>query len=169
MGHGADEAQPRDDPGQRVHPGPVFTPDRVACPRRRLSHATLAVAALLVLLAVPGRTFAQTNGCDGSAPEVAKVSFEGNKAVPSQTLEATIETAPSSGARRFTRLFGTPSGASGPARSLYMVATVKRSRLPAAGGAPPIWLQGIFSSAVSMPTLLSAPLVPVVEKVVGLV
>jgi outer membrane protein assembly factor BamA len=38
---------------------------------------------------------------------VAKVSFEGNKAVPSQTLEATIETAPSSGARRFTRLFGT--------------------------------------------------------------
>jgi len=51
--------------------------------------------------------FAQANGCEGSAPEVAKVSFEGNKAVPSQTLEATIETAPSSGARRFTRLFGT--------------------------------------------------------------
>src|SRR4030095_11455931 len=107
MGCGAREAQPRDHPGQSGHPGPVFIPDRVACPRRRLSHAALAVASLLVLLAVPCRTFAQTNGCEGSAPEVAKVSFEGNKAVPSQTLEATIETAPSSGARRFTRLFGT--------------------------------------------------------------
>jgi outer membrane protein insertion porin family/translocation and assembly module TamA len=73
------------------------------------------MAFLLVLLAAPSRTFAQTNGCEGSAPEVAKVSFEGNKAVPSTTLEATIETAPSSGARRFTRLFGTrrclPQGA----------------------------------------------------------
>jgi outer membrane protein assembly factor BamA len=35
------------------------------------------------------------------------VSFEGNTAVPSTTLEATVETAPSSGARRFTRFFGT--------------------------------------------------------------
>jgi len=50
---------------------------------------------------------AQTNGCEGSAPEVARVSFEGNKALPSSVLEATIETAPSSGTRRVTRLFGT--------------------------------------------------------------
>ena len=60
-----------------------------------------------MLLAFPASALAQTNGCEGSAPEVAKVSFEGNKAVPSATLEVTVETAPSSGARRFTRLFGT--------------------------------------------------------------
>ncbi|HEX5075788.1 MAG TPA: BamA/TamA family outer membrane protein [Gemmatimonadaceae bacterium] len=65
------------------------------------------MAFLLVLLAAPSRSFAQTNGCEGSAPEVAKVSFEGNKSVPSTTLEATVETAASSGARRFTRFFGT--------------------------------------------------------------
>jgi outer membrane protein assembly factor BamA len=35
------------------------------------------------------------------------VTFAGNEAVPSQTLAATVETAPSSGMRRFTRLFGT--------------------------------------------------------------
>ena len=50
---------------------------------------------------------AQATGCEGSAPEVAKVTFAGNKAVSSQTLEAAVETAPSSGARRFTRFFGT--------------------------------------------------------------
>ena len=88
-------------------PRRVFMPDGAACPRRRLSRAALAMALLLVLLAAPSRAFAQSNGCEGSAPEVAKVSFEGNKAVPSTTLEATIETAPSSGARRFTRFFGT--------------------------------------------------------------
>jgi outer membrane protein insertion porin family/translocation and assembly module TamA len=61
----------------------------------------------LASLGVARRALAQTNGCEGSAPEVAKVSFEGNEAVPSATLEVTVETAPSSGTRRFTRLFGT--------------------------------------------------------------
>jgi len=65
------------------------------------------MALVLLLPAAPGRTLAQTNGCEGSAPEVAKVLFEGNKAVPSTTLEATVETAASSGARRITRFFGT--------------------------------------------------------------
>ena len=50
---------------------------------------------------------AQATGCERSQPEVATVTFAGNKAVPSQTLEAAVETAPSSGTRRFTRLFGT--------------------------------------------------------------
>src|SRR5687767_11043784 len=67
------------------------------------------------MLLVPPRTLAQTTGCERSAPEVATVTFAGNEAVPSQTLEATVETAPSSGMRRFTRLFGTrrclPQGA----------------------------------------------------------
>jgi len=65
------------------------------------------MALALVIPLAPHRTLAQANGCEGSAPEVATVSFEGNKAVSSQALGATIETAPSSGARRFTRLFGT--------------------------------------------------------------
>jgi len=90
-------------------PRPVFIPDGSARPRRRLAHAALAMACVLTVLAVPRCMLAQTsatNGCEGSAREVAKVSFEGNKAVPSTTLEATVETAASSGARRFTRLFG---------------------------------------------------------------
>ena len=68
------------------------------------------MACMLTVLAGPRCLFAQssaTNGCDGKAPEVAKVSFEGNKAVASTTLEATVETAASSGARRFARVFGT--------------------------------------------------------------
>jgi outer membrane protein assembly factor BamA len=71
---------------------------------------TLAVALALcgLMLAVaPSRVRAQTNACEAGQPEVAKVSFEGNKAAPSTTLEETIETAPSSGVRRFTRVFGT--------------------------------------------------------------
>ena len=62
---------------------------------------------VLMLLAAAPRARAQTNTCERGDPEVGKVSFEGNKAVPSATLETTVETAPSSGARRFTRLFGT--------------------------------------------------------------
>ena len=81
-------------------------PEGAACPRRLPSHAALPLAFVLMIL-VPPRTLAQTTGCERSAPEVAKVTFTGNKAVPSQTLEATVETAPSSTARRFTRLFGT--------------------------------------------------------------
>jgi outer membrane protein assembly factor BamA len=91
----------------------VLIPDGETRPRRRPGHAALAIACALralcaaTLLAVPASALAQTNGCEGSTPEVAKVSFEGNKAVPSAILEETVETAPSSGARRFTRLFGT--------------------------------------------------------------
>src|SRR4051794_31324145 len=63
--------------------------------------------AFVLMILAPPRTLAQSTGCEGSAPEVAKVTFSGNDAVPSQTLAATIETAPSSGARRFTRVVGT--------------------------------------------------------------
>ena len=66
----------------------------------------LPLACVLMIL-VPPRTHAQTTGCERSQPEVATVTFAGNKAVPSQTLGAAVETAPSSGTRRFTRLFGT--------------------------------------------------------------
>jgi outer membrane protein assembly factor BamA len=62
---------------------------------------------VLTLLAAAPRARAQASACESGQPEVAKVSFEGNKAVPSTTLEETVETAPSSGARRFTRIFGT--------------------------------------------------------------
>lgn len=68
------------------------------------------MACVLTMLAAPRRALAQTgatNGCEGRAPEVAKVTFEGNKAVPSTTLEATIETAASSSTRRFLRVVGT--------------------------------------------------------------
>ena len=68
----------------------------------------MAVAlAAVMLLAAASRARAQTDACEAGQPEVAKVSFHGNEAVPSTTLEETVETAPSSGARRFTRLFGT--------------------------------------------------------------
>jgi outer membrane protein insertion porin family len=66
----------------------------------------LPLACVLMIL-VPPRMLAQTTGCERSQPEVATVTFAGNKAVPSQTLQAAVETAPSSGTRRFTRLFGT--------------------------------------------------------------
>jgi outer membrane protein assembly factor BamA len=88
----------------------VLIPHGAACPRKRRSHAALARAialCALLLLSASHRARAQTNACETGQPEVGKVSFEGNKAVPSQTLEATVETAPSSGARRFTRIFGT--------------------------------------------------------------
>ena len=83
----------------------MCNPDGAARPRRLPSHAALPLACVLMLL-VPPRTLAQTTGCERSAPEVATVTFAGNEAVPSQTLAATVETAPSSGTRRFTRLFG---------------------------------------------------------------
>jgi len=37
------------------------------------------MALALVIPLAPHRTLAQANGCEGSAPEVATVSFEGNK------------------------------------------------------------------------------------------
>ena len=68
----------------------------------------MALATLLVLslgAVVPVRALAQAT-CSGSAPEVKAISFSGNKAIPSLTLEDIIETAPSSSVRRVTRLFG---------------------------------------------------------------
>ena len=85
---------------------PVWISHGAERPRRLSSHLALPRACVLMIL-VPPRTLAQTTGCERSEPEVATVTFAGNKAVPSQTLEAAVETAPSSGARRFTRLFGT--------------------------------------------------------------
>ena len=54
----------------------------------------------------PARAFAQAATCGEGALEVKAVSFSGNKAIPSATLESTIETEPSSTLRRVTRTFG---------------------------------------------------------------
>jgi len=54
----------------------------------------------------PARALAQAARCGKGALEVNAVSFSGNKAIPSATLESTIETAPSSTLRRVSRAFG---------------------------------------------------------------
>jgi len=63
----------------------------------------------LSIAAFPARALGQETACGKSAPEVKQVSFQGNDAVPTATLESTIETAPSSAVRRLTRVFGSKS------------------------------------------------------------
>jgi outer membrane protein insertion porin family len=88
-------------------PRPVIIPDGAARPRTPPSHAAFAIAlALTVLAAYPARALVQETACAEGAPEVKSVSFRGNEAIPSSTLEATIETAPSSAVRKVFRVFG---------------------------------------------------------------
>jgi outer membrane protein assembly factor BamA len=93
----------------------VTIPDGAA--RQRTSCRTALAIALAPSLfsASPARALIQGATCGASQPEVKAVAFHGNSSIPSQTLEATIETAPSSTVRRLMRVFGTrrclPEGA----------------------------------------------------------
>jgi outer membrane protein insertion porin family/translocation and assembly module TamA len=85
----------------------VTIPDGAA--RQRTSCRTALAIALASSLfsASPARALIQAATCVASQPEVKAVTFHGNASIPSQTLEATIETAPSSTVRRLLRVFGT--------------------------------------------------------------
>ena len=73
----------------------------------RLQHAvSLLTLASSLLVFSDARLFAQTTACSPGALEVREVTFIGNASIPASTLEAVIETTPSSAVRRLTRIVG---------------------------------------------------------------